>query len=349
MGRNRTLLFVTLLLGAVAVTAAFFFLRYVSDNKAPNFTKAYTLYIYPDTDAAVVLDSLSADGRVRRVGSLRRCARKEELSYRVTPGKYCIDSAYTAIHAIRMICNGWQSPHRLTLAGTIRTRGRLAATIGRQMMTDSLTVAKLLNDTTFLASLGFTPENVFALFLPDTYEIYWTTPAEEIFVRFKREYDRFWTQERLDKAKEQGLTQEQVPILASIVSGETLAADEYATIARVYLNRLRMGMKLQADPTIAFIFDYEPVRIMKTHTGTPSPYNTYIHTGLPPAPINIPPKACIDAVLNPDENSYIYFCASPDFNGHHRFAKTYSEHLRNAKEFQKALTQRLKEQESLQP
>ncbi len=340
------LLVATLLLVAVIGVAAFFVGRYISDNKSPNFTESYTLYVYKNTDCAEVLDSLIADGRIKRVRSLRRCARKEDLMNRVTPGKYCIDSACTSIHAIRMICNGWQSTHRLTLAGTIRTRGRLAATIGRQMMTDSISVANLLNDTTFLASLGFTPENVFALFLPDTYEMYWTTPADEIFIRFKKEYDKFWTQERLDKAKEQGLTQEEVSILASIVSGETLAEDEYATIARVYLNRLRIGMKLQADPTIAFIHNYEVNRILKSHTRTPSPYNTYLHTGLPPAPINIPPKGCIDAVLNPDDNSYIYFCASPEFNGHHRFAKDYSTHLKNAKEFQHALTLRLKEREA---
>ncbi len=346
-GKRSTVLSIVIPLAVAVVGVVVFFAgRYVADNKSPNFTKSYTLYIYKGTDCASVLDSLSADGRVKRVGSLRRCAKKEELEMRVTPGKYCIDSACTSIYAIRMICNGWQSPHRLTLSGTIRTRGRLAETIGRQMMTDSLSVANLLNDTTFLATLGFTPENVFALFLPDTYEIYWTTPAEEIFIRFKKEYDKFWTQDRLDKAKEQGLTQAEVSVLASIVSGETRAEDEYATIARVYLNRLRIGMRLQADPTIAFIHNYEVNRILKSHTRVPSPYNTYIHTGLPPAPINIPPKACIDAVLNPDENSYLYFCASPEFNGHHRFAKSYSEHLRNAREFQRALTQRMKEAEN---
>ncbi len=322
----------------------FFAARYLTDNKTANFTKTYTLYVYPDMTAREALDSLIAGGEVRHQRSLRRCAAKEDLEARITPGKYQIDSACTSIYAVRMIANGWQTVHNLTLAGTIRSKGRLAATIGRQMMTDSATVAGLLNDTTFLATLGFTPENVFALFLPDTYQMWWTTPAEEIFARFRKEYDRFWTQERLDKAAAQGLTKEQVSILASIVSGETLKTSEYPVIARVYLNRLRTGMLLQADPTIAYCFDYQISRILKVHTQVDSPYNTYRHKGLPPAPINIPPKACIDAVLNPDNNSYIYFCASPDFNGGHRFATTYSEHLKNAREFHRALTARQKAQ-----
>ncbi|MCD8313348.1 MAG: endolytic transglycosylase MltG, partial [Bacteroidales bacterium] len=340
-GRHRLIIVMRYLVAVVAVAVAallFFAGRYWTDNKSENFTKSYTLYVYPDMTAAQALDSLIVNGQVKRQGSLQRAAAKEDLATRITPGKYRIDSACTSIYAVRMIANGWQAPHNLTLSGTIRSKGRLAGTIGRQMMTDSLTVDSLLNDSAFLATLGFTPENVFALFLPDTYEMWWTTPAEEIFQRFKKEYDLFWTQERLDKAAAQGLTKEQVSILASIVSGETLKTSEYPIIARVYLNRLHTGMLLQADPTIAYCFDYKISRILKVHTQVDSPFNTYKYKGLPPAPINVPPKACLDAVLNPDDNSYIYFCASPDFNGGHRFATSYSEHLRNAREFHTALT-----------
>ena len=170
--------------------------------------------------------------------------------------------------------------------------------------------------------------------------MYWTASVKDIFDRLKKEYDAFWTEDRLAKAKAQGLSKMQVSIMASIVSGETLKDFEYPIIAGVYLNRYKKKMKLQADPTIAFCFDYTLDRILKTHLTVDSPYNTYKHVGLPPAPINVPPKACLDAVLNPAKHGYIYFCASEEFDGTHSFAVTYSDHLKNARKFQRALTAR---------
>ena len=216
------------------------------------------------------------------------------------------------------------------------------------MMVDSASVAQALDSAEFLAQYGFTPENIFAMILPDTYYMYWTSSVKEIFDRLKKEYDAFWTPERLEKAKAQKLTQMQVSVLASIVSGETLKGFEYPRIAGVYLNRYRKGMKLQADPTVAFCFNYEPDRILKKHLQVDSPYNTYKYVGLPPAPINVPPKACLDAVLSPESHKYIYFCASPDFDGTHRFAVSYNDHLKNAKQFQRALTKRNKERAAQQ-
>jgi UPF0755 protein len=210
------------------------------------------------------------------------------------------------------------------------------------MMVDSASVAHALDSAEFLARYGFTPENVFALILPDTYQMYWTASVEDIFDRLKKEYDAFWTPERDAKAKAQGLNRMQVSIMASIVSGETLKDFEYPKIAGAYLNRYKKGMRLQADPTIAFCFDCKLDRILKKHLKVESPYNTYKYAGLPPAPINVPPKACVDAVLNPDKHGYIYFCANASFDGTHKFASTYSEHLKNAREFQRALTARNK-------
>ena len=207
-------------------------------------------------------------------------------------------------------------------------------------MVDSASVAQALDSAEFLSGYGFTPENVFAMILPDTYQMYWTASVEEIFDRLKKEYDAFWTPERDAKAKAQGLSRMQVSILGSIVSGETLKDFEYPKIAGVYLNRYKKGMRLQADPTIAFIHGYTLDRILKKHLAVDSPYNTYKYAGLPPAPINVPPKACLDAVLNPDKHGYIYFCANSSFDGTHKFAVTYNEHLKNAREFQRALTAR---------
>lgn len=331
------------LIMAVLAVTVFFVGRYLADNRLHNFSRTYVLYVYPGMDADVILDSLASGAGAARYGSLERCAAKERLSERACPGRYEIEPSFTSVYAVRMICNGWQSPQNLTLAGTIRSKGKLAAIIDRQMMVDSAEVADALDDAAFLEGYGFTPDNVFAMFLPDTYEMYWTASVKDIFDRFKKEYDRFWTPERISKAEIRGLSRMEVSVLASIVNGETLNAGEYPVIAGVYLNRLRRGMRLQADPTIAFCYDYTLDRILKKHLKIDSPYNTYRYTGLPPAPINVPPKACIDAVLNPDTHGYLYFCASPEFDGTHRFASSYGEHMKNAREFQRALTVRQRE------
>ncbi|MDE6870903.1 MAG: endolytic transglycosylase MltG [Bacteroidales bacterium] len=347
--RKRIMLAVASVLVLAAGAAAFFALRYWADNMSGNFRHKYTLYVYPDMTAGEVLDSINAGALAVRRGSLERCARKENLQERIKPGKYVIDKDASSIYVVRMLCLGWQTPQNLTLSGTLRKKERIAQVISRQMMVDSLEVDSLLRSESFLAQYGFTPDNVFALFLPDTYQMYWTSSPEDIFARFKKEYDAFWTQERLEKAERQGLTPMETSIMASIVNGETLKSFEYPKIAGVYLNRLHKGMKLQADPTVAFCFDYTLDRILKVHLKVDSPYNTYRYAGLPPAPINVPNKSCIDAVLDPDSHGYLYFCASPDFDGTHRFASTYSEHLKNAREFQRELTRRQKAKAAARP
>ena len=324
----------------IVILSAVFALRWYTDNRRPNFSEPHVLYVYPDMTADQVLDSLSSVAK--RPRSLARAFDKMEVAAKMKPGRYVIEPSSPSIYVARMLNFGWQTPQKLTLSGTIRKKGVLAEKISRQMMVDSASVAQALDSAEFLASYGFTPENVFAMFLPDTYQMYWTASVTDIFDRMKKEYDAFWTPERQEKAAAQRLTPLQVSVVASIVSGETLKDFEYPLIAGVYLNRYRKGMRLQADPTVAFCFDYEPDRILKKHLTVDSPYNTYKYAGLPPAPINVPPKACLDAVLNPTEHRYIYFCASPDFDGTHRFAVSYNDHLKNARAFQKALTARRK-------
>ena len=313
---------------------------YYNDNKRANFSEECVLYVYPDMTADQVRDSLQSF--VVRPRSLERAFKKIEVAEKIRPGRYIVEPSFTSVYVARMLVFGWQTPQNMTLSGTIRKKGVLAKKISSQMMVDSAAFAQALDSADFLAGYGFTPENVFAMILPDTYQMYWTASVKEIFDRFKKEYDVFWTPERLAKAKAQKLSQMQVSVMASIVSGETLKAFEYPIIAGVYLNRYKKGMKLQADPTVAFCHGYTLDRILKKHLTIDSPYNTYKYAGLPPAPINVPPKACIDAVLNPDTHRYIYFCANPAFDGTHRFAVTYTEHLKNAREFQRALTARRK-------
>ena len=325
-----------LLAGAAGFVAG----RYYIDNKKPNFSEKYVLYVRPEMSAAEVMDSLQAGAGTVRPKSVERAFAKMGVDVNMKPGRYVVDSTSTSIYVARMLVYGWQTPQNMTLSGTLRKKDRIAQRISSQMMVDSASVADALNDEAFLAEYGFTPENVFALIIPDTYEMYWTASVKDIFDRFKKEYDAFWTSDRKEKAKAQGLSPMQVSVMASIVSGETLKAFEYPIIAGVYLNRYKKGMKLQADPTIAFCYDYTLDRILKKHLTVDSPYNTYKHVGLPPAPINVPPKACLEAVLNPQKHNYIYFCASPAFDGTHNFAVGYNEHLKNARAFQRELTAR---------
>ena len=336
---------ITGVLAAMAVLggiAGFIVGRYWIDNRTPNFSEEYVLYVHPETTVDQVVDSLYVGAGTIRPKSLARAFKEMEVAQKMKPGRYVVEPSVPSIYVARMLVFGWQTPQNMTLSGTIRSKGRLAQKIGVQMMVDSADVANALEDKDFLAEYGFTPENVFALVLPDTYEMYWTASVEEIFDRFKKEYDEFWTEERVAKAKAQGLSKMDVSILASIVSGETLKDFEYPKIAGVYLNRYKKGMKLQADPTVCFCYDYTLDRVLKKHLQIDSPYNTYKYAGLPPAPINVPPKPCLEAVLNPDQHGYIYFCASPAFDGTHRFAVGYGEHLKNAREFQRELTKRRK-------
>ncbi len=326
----------------LAGVAGFVLGRYYIDNKKPNFSDKYVLYVRPEMTVSEVMDSLQAGAGTVRPKSVERAFAEMEMDANMKPGRYVVDSTCTSIYVARMLVYGWQTPQNMTLSGTLRKKDRIAQRISSQMMIDSASVADALNDEAFLAGYGFTPENVFALIIPDTYEMYWTASVEEIFDRFKKEYDAFWTSERQEKAKAQGLTPMQVSVMASIVSGETLKTFEYPIIAGVYLNRYKKGMKLQADPTIAFCYDYTLDRILKKHLTVDSPYNTYKHVGLPPAPINVPPKACLEAVLNPQKHNYIYFCASPAFDGTHNFAVSYSDHLKNARVFHRELTARRK-------
>ena len=339
---HKIIIWVSAVLAVLAGAAGYVLGMYYIDNKQPNFTKDYVLYVRPETTVSQIVDSLQAGAGTVRPRSIERCFKKMEVASNMKPGRYVIDPSATSIYVARMLVFGWQTPQNMTLSGTMRSKGRIAKKISTQMMVDSLAIDNALNDPEFLASYGFTPENVFAMILPDTYQMFWTSSVKEIFDRLKKEYDAFWTKERLAKAKAQNLTPMQVSVLASIVSGETLKDFEYPVIAGVYLNRYRKGMKLQADPTVCFCFDYKLDRVLKKHLTIDSPYNTYKYAGLPPAPINVPPKACLDAVLNPANHKYIYFCASPAFDGTHRFAVGYGEHLKNAREFQRELTKRRK-------
>lgn len=328
-----------MVLVAIALIAGVFAVGWWGDNRAGNPSADVDLYVRPGSAAADVLAELRP--QMRRPASLERMFRSKQVVDYMKPGHYHFGRSASSAFIARSLNNGWQTPVNLTLAGSLRLKGEIARKISSQMLLDSATVAAALNDKALLARYGFTPSTVFALFVPDTYKLYWTASMEDILDMQKAAYDAFWTPERDAKARKLGLSRMDVAILASIVKGESNYQPDYAKLAGVYVNRLRRGMRLQSCPTVAFVFDYKKNRILNADLRVDSPYNTYTHDGLPPGPIAVPDKAYLDAVLNPSvSEGYLYFCASPSFDGTHRFARTFEEHSRNAREYQRALDAR---------
>ena len=293
-----------------------------------------TLYIRPGTDFQTLMDTLS--GRLSHLKSFIKVAEKEQLPSQIHPGRYVIDSTMSNIQLVRNLKYGYQSPLMVSINGRIRTPKQLAAKLGKRLCADSAEFMEAFRDVNFLKELETDTSNMLSLIIPESYEFYWTVTPKEFLQRMKKERDKFWTPERIQKARELKLTPNQVSVLASIVYGESNYVPEYPKIASVYLNRLNKGWKLCADPTVVYATgDFTLKRVLKKHLETDSPYNTYKVYGLPPGPIMIPTKECIDGVLNADKTDYYYFCASPSFNGTHRFARTDREHFANAAAYRK--------------
>lgn len=329
---------ISVLVATVASVCFVLAFNWLRDNRLPYFTRDADIYVYEDTPLPGLIDFIAEEGGARWPGRLEKVFLKHEVSKYLTPGHYVIKKGSTAVYAARMLNNGWETPVHLVLSGYLRDKGDIARRISTQMMADSASIRGAFEDKELLKEFGFAPETVFALLIPDTYEIYWTATVHDIFARLYAEYKAFWTEENVNKAKKLGLSGMEVSILASIVDSETNYVPEMPKIAGVYLNRLNRGMKLQADPTIAFCYKYKVNRIYRYMLSVDSPYNTYLYAGLPPGPICVPVKEALDAVLNPDYGGgNLFFCADPAMNGTHRFTPSYSQHLKNAYAFQKAL------------
>ena len=240
----------------------------------------------------------------------------------------------------RKFRNGTQTPVRVTVP-QVRTLDQLASRLARQIMLDSASIATILHDSAYCAQLGYTWQTLPALFIPNTYEMWWNTSMDKFMQRMQRENKAFWTEARTKKAEALGLTPVEVVTLASIVSEETAYVPEMPKVAGMYLRRLQIGMPLQADPTVKFaVGDFSLRRIYFKHLEIESPYNTYKNKGLPPGPICSPSVKAMDAVLSNEQHGYLYMCAKEDFSGSHNFARTYSEHLANARRYVQALNKR---------
>lgn len=266
-------------------------------------------------------------------------AKLKEYDTHIKPGMYLLKADMSNTEAINLLRAGLQTPVKLTFSNA-RKIGELAPKLTSTIQLDSTDLAPLLQSDSVAKAYGFTKETFIAMFLPNTYEVYWTITAKELLDRMHSEYQRFWNEERKAQAANLGLSQTEVATVASIVDAETNQMSEAPTIAGVYLNRLERGMKLDADPTLVFaIGDFSIRRILNKDKEFDSPYNTYKYRGLPPGPIRMPSIAAVEAVLNSEEHRYLYFCAKEDFSGYHVFAKTLSEHNVNARKFQRALNQ----------
>lgn len=309
---------------------------------APNFGAKETTYIYIDgeKDFEALCRQLADSALCTRISSFKQLARLMHYPDNMKTGRYAVSPGMSNRQLVDNLRRGHQAAVRLTF-NNIRTKEDLAERLGSQLMLRREEILPLLDDSTLCASLGFTAETIGAMFIPNTYEVYWNIPAEKLLKRMKREYDSFWTDARRDKAAAEGLTPIEVSVLASIVEEETAVADEYPVIAGLYLNRLHRGMPLQADPTVKFaVGDITLQRILLEHLEVDSPYNTYKHAGLPPGPLRIPSVRGIDGVLNPMKHHYLYMCAKEDFSGRHNFAVTLAEHNRNASRYRAELDRR---------
>jgi UPF0755 protein len=267
-------------------------------------------------------------------------AKKKNLKNNIHPGRYVINSGMSNDELINLLRSGEQTPIKL-IFNNIRTKEDFARKISRQIEPDSIEIIELLNDSMYLSIYGFESKNVKSMFIPNTYELYWNISAKDFIDRMYTEYTKFWNNDRRQKAEEIGLDPEDVSILASIIDRETSKDEEKPTIAGVYLNRLKYNWRLQADPTIIYAWgDFNIKRVLNIHKQIESPYNTYKYYGLPPGPICIPSISAIDAVLNRENHSFMFFCAKDDFSGYHVFAKTHAEHNINANRYRRALDQR---------
>lgn len=301
-----------------------------------------TQYVYIDDDdnldsIRVKLEPIATGPALMAFNTL---ARTMNYADHIRTGRYAITTDASVITIFRNLKHGQQEPIRLIIPES-RTTDRLAGALSRKLMLDSTTVAILLQDSAFCAQQGYDTATIPCLFVPNTYEVYWNITLENLMKRMKKEHDRFWDGNRRAKAEAVGLTPDEVCTMASIIDEETANNAEKPMIAGMYLNRLKKGMPLQADPTVKFALkNFTLKRIYHDMLKFDSPYNTYKNMGLPPGPIKIASVAGIDAVLNRVNHNYLYMCAKEDFSGTHSFASTYQEHLRNAARYAKALNER---------
>jgi len=283
--------------------------------------------------------NLLKSGFISDTGNFSLAAKFLHFS-KIRPGKYEVQDGMSYKQLFRKITLGQQTPVQLILHD-LRLRENLASFVGHHLEADSASIMKLILSDSLAEANGFNHENFYCLFIPNTYQFNWNTNANQFVARMLQEFHRFWTDARTEQARQRGLGPIQALVLASIVNQESNKPSDMGLIAGVYLNRLKKGVRLEADPTVVFANqDFTIRRVNLKHLSKDSPYNTYKYTGLPPGPITMPTRQAIDAVLNSPATDYMYFCAKDDFSGYHAFAVTEKEHLVNARKFHDAMNAR---------
>lgn len=283
---------------------------------------------------------LQQKGYIRNMYSFRKVAALKKYPERVKSGRYRLSSGMNNNELINLLRSGRQQPVYFTF-NNIRTLSQFAGVVSRQLSIDSSEFLSCIADSAFVAGLGFTPENLVGMFIPNTYQIYWDTPVQKFVERMHEEYVKFWNDKRRQTAAEADLSPMDVMILASIIEEETVRPEEYPVVAGVYINRLKRNIPLSACPTLKFALgDFTLKRVLKVHTEVESPYNTYKYKGLPPGPVRMPSIQVIEAVLNYRRHDYLYFCAKSDFSGGHHFSRTLRQHNAYAREYHQALNRR---------
>lgn len=299
-------------------------------------------YIYIKTGATYddFLNNLASKEILKDLNTFKAAAGKMNLANTLKPGRYALKSGMNNRTLINKLKSGNQDAVSLKFQN-IRKKENFAAYLAKNMEADSLSFIKLLDSAAFVEKFGFNTENVYTMFIPNTYEFYWNSSPTDFFEKMLKQYNKFWNSERKQKAAALNLSPIQVSILASIVDAEALYDKEMPTIAGLYLNRLNRGILLQADPTVIFANDdFTIKRVLNSHLASNSKYNTYKYGGLPPGPIMMPSIKAIDAVLNKENNNYIYMCAKEDFSGYHAFAETREQHEINANKYRAAMNKR---------
>lgn len=302
-----------------------------------NVKKTGMLHIPTGSSLQQVVDVLMKEDYLKDYDSFRLVAEYKNYAERIYPGAYQLQIGWSNSKLIDLLRSGNQTPVKVTF-NNIRFREELAVHLSQYLEPDSAAFLSALNNDKIASGYGLTHESFPMLFIPNTYEFYWNTSPQKFIERMKREYDLFWNETRKKKAMDLSLSPLQIVTIASIVQEETNKNDEKSRMAGVYINRVKKGWLLQADPTVKFALgNFLIKRILTTDLSIDSPYNTYKYAGLPPGPINFPDIASVDAVLNAEHHNYMYFCAKEDFSGYHNFAQTLAEHNRNAARYQNEL------------
>lgn len=297
------------------------------------------IIIEENTDFNELIKKLEDDTLINDILSFSFLSKLMEYQENIKIGAYKVKMNMSNYEMITMLRSGNQTPIKLTFSYARKIED-LAEKITTKLKMSKDDLLNYLNENINNYS-GFKKTDIISIFLPDTYEVYWNISPEKLINKMYSEYKKFWNEERLSKLDKINLNQKEAIVLASIVASESRMLDEADRIAGLYINRLNRNMRLQADPTLIFAAnDFTIRRVLNKHKKIKSPYNTYIHRGLPPGPIRLASKKYIDAVLNYEKHNYIYMCAKEDFSGYHAFATNLSDHNRNAKKFQIALNMR---------